>query len=397
MLKSGEMQPRTILFAGNFFFSIFTALAIYVTLPFLSSFMSDAYAGIIVSIGGAVSVVIFPFLPRLVARYGAQRLTVAFAITEMIAVSALAIVPSALTSTLFIIIGLAVIPLISYELDLLLEAISTERDSVARTRTAFLTSWNFGSLAAPLFLGMILANSSEYGRVFLVAAMVLVPFIMLFTGRRLPAATVPKLTHMQDTFVCISHDRDFSAVTIAHFLLYLFYIWAPLYVPIYLHDSLGIPWSELGWMFSVMLIPYALIEYPAGWVADRYLGDKKLMLAGFIIAGLALASFGMLSSESPLLLILCILVSSRVGAALVESMTEGHFFRRVTEQDINTMSIFRGIWPLANVVGPIVGSLILFYGDFHAFFTITGGFIILAGSIATLRIKDYRPQEAECH
>ncbi|MFA6503162.1 MAG: MFS transporter [Candidatus Paceibacterota bacterium] len=390
------MHPRTILFIGNFFFSIFTALAIYVTLPFLSSFMSDTAAGLVVSFGGIISVAIFPFLPRLVARYGAQRLTVAFTAAEMIAVSALAIVPSAFAGALFIILGLAVLPLISYELDLLLEAISTEKSSVARTRTAFLTSWNFGSLAAPLLLGLILANSNEYGRVFLVAAVMLVPFLALFAGHKLPAATVPKITHMQDTLVCISHDRDFSAVTIAHFLLYLFYIWAPLYVPIYLHDSLGIPWSELGWMFAVMLIPYALVEYPAGWVADRYLGDKKLMLAGFIIAGLALASFGMLSPKSPLVLILFILVGSRVGAALVESMTEGHFFRRITEQDINSMSIFRGIWPLANVIGPIVGSLILYYSDFQTFFALTGGFIILAGSIATLSIKDYRPQEATC-
>jgi MFS family permease len=391
MLKSSEMNSRTILFVGNFFFSIFTALTVYVTLPFLSSFMPETYTGLVVSAGGVLAIIVFPFLPRLVARYGAQQLALVFALVEMVTLLALAAAPSALAGALLVIVAIAVQPFISYELDLLLEASSTEQSMVGRVRTAFLTAWNFGALAAPLLLGALLANSNEYGRIFIAAAAILVPFVVLFAARSLPKGTPPHISHMQDTLVCISHDRDFFAVTFAHFLLYLFYIWAPLYVPVYLHTVLGIPWSELGWMFSVMLIPYALIEYPAGWIADRYLGDKKLMLAGFLIAGLALASFSVLSSSSSLAYVLFLLVSSRVGAALIESMTEGHFFRRITDQDINTMSIFRGIWPLANVIGPIVGSLILYYGSFQLFFLLTGGFTIIAGTIATLRIQDFQP------
>jgi len=395
MLKSEEMHPRMILFASNFFFSMFTALTIYVTLPFLSSFMPDAYAGFVVAMGGVIAVAVFPFLPRLGDRYGAQRLVLVFTVAEMLSILALAIFPGALADTIFIILALAMQPFVSYELDLLLEAVPTEKSMVGRVRTIFLTAWNVGALAAPLLLGALLANSNNYGRVYLAAAAVLIPCIILLNSRNLPKASAPKLSHMQDTLVCISHDRDFSAVTFAHFLLYLFYIWAPLYVPIYLHSVLAIPWSELGWMFSLMLIPYALVEYPAGWVADRFLGDMKPMLAGFLIAGLALASFSLLSPSSPLILVLVILISSRVGAALIESMTEGHFFRRISDQDINTMSIFRGIWPLANVIGPVVGSLILYFGNFQIFFLLTGGFLVVAGSIATLRIQDFHPEEAE--
>jgi MFS family permease len=281
-------------------------------------------------------------------------------------------------------------PFIYYELDLLLEATMIEKDTAARTRTIFLTAWNFGALAAPLLLGALLANSNEYGRVFLAAAAMLVPFVVLLAARNLPKGITPRLSHMKDTLVCMLHDRDLAAVTFAHFLLYLFYIWAPLYVPVYLHDVLGISWSNLGWMFSIMLVPYALLEYPAGWVADRFFGDKELMFAGFIIAGGALALFGVLSSTSSLAFILFILVASRVGAALIESMTEGHFFRRVSNEDINSMSVFRGIWPLANIIGPIVGSCILFFGSYQLFFLLTGGFIVLFGAGATLFIRDFR-------
>ncbi|MCX6790148.1 MAG: MFS transporter [Candidatus Kaiserbacteria bacterium] len=382
------MHPRVIIFVGNFFFSMFTSLIIYILLPFLSSFMPEAYTGLVVALGGLVAVIGFPFLPGLVARYGAQELALLFGIAEMIALFALAAAPGAIAGSFLIIIAVALQPFISYELDLLLEATTTEKETAGRVRTIFLTAWNFGALAAPLLLGALLVNSNDYSKIFIAAAALLTPFVVLFAARSLPKGVTPKISHMQDTLVCMAHNRDLAAVTFAHFLLYLFYIWAPLYVPIYLHDVLSIPWSELGWMFSIMLIPYALLEYPAGWLADKYLGDKKLMYVGFIFAGLALASFSVLSASSSLLLILVILICSRIGAALIESMTEGHFFRRVSAQDINSMSIFRGIWPLANIVGPIVGSFILFFGNFQILFAVTGAFILITGIAATSLIQD---------
>ena len=198
---------------------------------------------------------------------------------------------------------------------------------------------------------------------------------------------------MRETFVCVSRDRDLFAGTFGHFLLYAFFIWASFYTPAYLHNVLGIPWSDLGWMFAVMLIPYAVIEYPAGWLADRFFGDKEMMSVGFMIAGGALASISLLTPTSPLFLILLILVATRTGAALVESMTEGHFFRRVSERDVNSIGIFRAMWPLANLIAPIIGSGILFFGNYETLFIVTGGFIALAGVGTTLYITDFRPMQ----
>lgn len=384
------MNPRVILFFGNFFFSVSTAISVYILLPFLSSYMAEAFTGLVVATGGALSLALFFILPTWEARYGAQRLALIFGTIEMIALLALSVAPEAVVGTILIIMTLALQPCISYGLDLLLEAASTEHDRVGRIRTAFLTAWNIGALAAPLLLAALLVNTNEYSRVFIAAAAMLVPFIVLFAGRTLPATAVARPSHMRDTLVCIARDRDFSAITFAHFLLYLFYIWAPFYVPVYLHNVLGLPWSELGWVFSLMLVPYVLLEYPAGWLADRFIGDKELLVAGFVIAGTSLATLSILTPNSSILLILAILVASRVGTALIEGMTEGHFFRRVNADDINSISFFRSVWPLANTVAPLVASALLFYGSFSAFFLITGCFIALAGTLATLRITDIR-------
>ncbi|MDP2665388.1 MAG: MFS transporter [bacterium] len=385
------MQPRVVLFVGNFFFAMFSALTTYIMLPFLSAFMPAAYTGLVIAGGALVALILFPLQPRLVARYGAQQLALLFAIAEMITMFALAIAPGAIAAAMLVALSVSLQPFLYYELDLLLEATVAEEGTTGRVRNLFLTAWNVGGLAAPLLMGALLAGSNNaYSRVFLASAAALVPFVVLFAVRRIPKGSAPKLSHMFDTLACIMHDRDLAAVTVGHLILYFFYIWAPLYVPAYLHIVLGIPWSSLGWMFSVMLVPYVLIQYPAGWLADKMLGDKELMLAGFLVAGAALASISLLSPTSSLGLIVSILVLSRIGAALIESMTEGHFFRRVSERDINSISVFRGVWPLANLIAPVTGSIILFFGSYHLLFVLTGAFVAIAGAIATLFIRDFR-------
>ncbi|MEK7604773.1 MAG: MFS transporter [Patescibacteria group bacterium] len=385
------MSSRVIIFFGNFFFSVSTALSIYVLLPYLTTYMSEAYTGLVIATGGFVALILFFLLPKWEGRYGAQQLVLGLAALEMFSFLALAVAPSAFAGTLFVISAFALQPCVFYGLDLLLEATGSDVSDTGRVRTAFLTAWNIGALTAPLLLSAVLINSNDYGRVFVVAAGMLVPFIVLLAAQKLPQiARGHAVTSMKKTLVCISHDRDFSAVTFAHFLLYLFYIWAPLYTPMYLHSVLGFPWSSLGWIFAIMLIPYVVLEYPAGWLADRYLGDKEMMFVGFVLAGGSLAALSVLTPDSSIYLVLGILFLSRVGAALVEGMTEGHFFRRMTATDINSMSFFRGVWPLAFTIGPLVASLIFFFGNFQLFFILTGCFIMITGVVTTLLIKDFR-------
>lgn len=390
VLCSTTMRPRVILCIANFFYSVLVALTIYILLPYLTLFVSATYAGLVVAVGGLVAVILFPFVPRLVARYGAQQLALVFALLEMIALFAVAAAPGAVASIFLIILMVALQPFISYQLDLLLESTDVAEGMMGRVRAMFLTAWNTGIFIAPLLISALLSNSEAYGRVFIAAGAALVPFIVLFAARDLPKASPSAHVPMVDSLACILKDSDLAAVTFGHLVLWLFYVWAPLYVPIYLHNVLGISWESLGWIFSVMLIPYVLIEYPAGLIADRYVGDKEMMLVGFLVAGASLASISLITATTPLILILFILLMSRTGAALIEGMTEGHFFRRVAAGDVNSMSIFRGVWPLAYVIGPIIGSAVLFFGSYPMLFLLTGGFIAIAGATATLRIKDFR-------
>lgn len=383
------MQPRTVLTFGNFLLAISATLVNYVLLSYLASFIPSAYLGFVIAAGAALTVASLPFLPNIVTRYGAQKIVFYLVFTEMLMLFAVAGMPHTIISAAFVILVLSLQPLIYYALDLLLEA-TIDGDSAGRARTFFLTGGNTGAVIAPLIIGMLLANTENYSSVFFAAAISSVLFIVLFSARQLPKNSPPTLYRVRDTLVHIARHRDLAAVTVGHFILYLFYMWASFYIPLYLHIVLGMSWSTLGWIFSLVLIPYVLIEYPAGWLADRVLGDKEMMFAGFIIAGLALASVSTLTAASSLTQVFWTLIIMRAGAALIESMTEGHFFRRVSEKDIVSVSVFRGVWPFANIVAPIVASCILFLGNYQILFMLTGGFIAIVGAGTTLFIRDFR-------
>lgn len=384
------MHPRTILATANFFIAIAATLVNYTLISYLSTFIPATYIGFVIATGAALAIVSFLFLPRIVARYGAQRLALYFIFAEMLMLLAVAAVPSTFISALLVILVISIQPLIYYELDLLLEATIENANITGRVRTLFLTGGSFGALSAPLLIGVLLADTENYTYIFLAAAAALAPLIALFAAGKLPVGDAPKPSHVHDTLKHLTRNRDLAAVTFGHFLLYLFYVWAPLYIPVYLHAVLGIPWSTLGWMFSIMLIPYLVIEYPAGWLADKILGDKELMVAGFLIAGSALTAVSTITPYSSPLYILTILLATRIGAALIESMTEGHFFRRVSEKDLFSVSVFRGVWPLASIIAPLSAGLILYASDYQTFFVLTGMFVATTGVASSFLIRDFR-------
>ena len=159
------MHPRVTLSVGNFFFSIFSSLVGIILLPYLSAFMPTAYAGFVVALGAVGAVALFPFLPRVVERYGAQQIALIFSLAEMVVLFALATVPGAVAGILLMAVAMAIQPFLSYEFDLLLEATIVDENTTGRVRAVFRTAYNTAALAAPLLLGALLANSNDYGRV----------------------------------------------------------------------------------------------------------------------------------------------------------------------------------------------------------------------------------------
>jgi MFS family permease len=382
------MKSLGLLSVGNFFATAHFFLIIYILVPYLATLMPAHTAGLAVSFGAIVTLVLFPFMPKLVRTYSPQRVAVVLAVLEAGVLLSLSFYPSALLAVVLASLACAVPPLIVYQLDVLLEATVRNEQETGRIRTIFLTSSNIALLVTPLVIGFLLGYSDNYGRVFSFAALTLLPFILLMGAKKLPHIVLPVYKNVTDACVCVVRDADLRAVAASNATLQFFFHLAPLYIPLYLHTVLGFPWTTLGWMFAVMLIPFVLLEYPAGYLADTKFGDKKLLVLGFIITGISFAAVGLITRETSMPVILLILVGTRIGAALVEAMTESHFFRRVSEEDVNTVGIFRVMRPGGALIAPIVGTLLLSVSSYSVFFAVTGTLVLVAGLASALSIRD---------
>ena len=345
--------------------------------------------GLVISTGAAVALLTLPFAPLLIEKIGSQKLAFVLVCGQGVVLFSLASSPTLSAAIALVALLFAMTPLISYCLDLLLEATVINEGVTGEVRTLYLTAYNFGAALIPFSFIFLLGATEDYARVFLVAGISIVPLALLIGLAKLPRVQPFTLSSITDAARCVLGDKDIVAVSIASFALHLFFTWSPLFIPLYLHLEIGIPWGELGWILALGLLPYAIVEYPAGLFADKY-GDKILMVAGFLIAGTGLALVGTITKETSLLGIVAILVTTRVGSAFAEAMTESHFFRRVSERDLRTVSAYRILWPVASLIAPIAAGFLLALGGFGLMFVCIGFSIAFIGGGAALRIRELK-------
>lgn len=388
------MHVRWTLALANFLSVGHFYLVTYILGPYLGTMLPAEYVGLVVAVGAVVTLLIFPHVPAILRRVSVRRFAIIVGLIQTSLFSTLVLFPIPAVALVAIALTGALSPFIAYALDLLLEATMQSESVTGKVRTAFLTAGNIPLLAAPIIIALLLDGGAEYSRVFTAAALSLVPFIVLMSLARIPEGEPPSYHRLRDVFRCAMGNSDLRGTFLANFVLQVFYHLAPLYISLYLFTVVGIPWDTLGWMFAVMLIPFVLIEYPAGVEADRH-GDRNLMALGFLTTGSAFALVGFLSIGSSLLLVLTILVISRIGAALVEAMTEGHFFRSVTDRDPTTVELFRMMRPVAALISPLLGSVLLYFGGYLTLFLVSGILISVLGLYASFSIRNVCCREAE--
>jgi MFS family permease len=126
-----------------------------------------------------------------------------------------------------------------------------------------------------------------------------------------------------------------------------------------------------------------LFEIPAGFLADKYFGEKEMLIIGLFIIFLSSILFSLIKVASPLVWA-AVLFFSRIGAALVESMRDTYFFKKVSSKDIGFINIFRMTNPIGYATGTAFGALFLLFLPINYLFLvfailITPAFYFVAG------------------
>jgi len=366
------------LYATNFLFALHSYIVAYVGSSFLAQFLPDNLIGLTYVAGAAVGLLSFAVFPHLLRHMSLRLAFLLVVVLEVLVFMGLTMEQSTLVSLLLFIAYLVLYPLGFYCLDVLLERLTKVEHITGTLRGIMLTTMNAGLIVSPLLAGSLLV-ADVYNSVFLAGALILVPVAALIvfglphtSAADTPRSRVPLLTSLS----CVSKSRNVRRILSLHLLLHTFFAFMVIYMPLYLHEHIGFSWPDIGLMLAVALLPYVLIEFPAGRIADRYIGEKEMLILGFIIAAGAVTAMA-LTESTALVVWGGLLFMTRVGAALIESMSETYFFKKVSAEDTHTISFFRMIQPVSYLVGPALGTAALFLADFQALFLTLAGLLAL--------------------
>ncbi len=374
------------IFFSTVFISLNYGALMYVNSTYLGTYFQPLAVTILFFLGYILNIGLFFLTPALLARFSKERILFSFILITLGATYWLSIAtdPFAIATAFVIYQGLMV--MLYWCLDIFLEE-KSENQYTGEVRGIYYTFVNAGIAAGPLIV-TLLASIGDHRPLYKIAALILLlPLAMSWRGLKSQPHWHAKLgpSKVSLSFRAWWRKRNIRAVTLARLILEIFYGVMVVYTPLYLHGVLGFEWGDLGIIFTVALLPFVFLEWPAGELADRLIGEKELMSIGFFITGTALLVMPFLGKN--FLSWIMILFISRIGAALIEIMTETYFFKKISAEDTGILSIFRLVRPTGLMLGAALGCVVLYSFSFPAIFFALG-IIILFGLKESLYLKD---------
>lgn len=354
-------KSLTLLYLLGTILAVATALPAYIQSSFLGTMFSLSWVSIFFASANLVTIIAILFFPRLIKKLGNILTTEFILILFILSLLGMSLFTNpAIIFFIFLLLNISS-NLIWINMDILVENFS-ENATTGLTRTIYFTAINLGWIIAPTLSSYIVGNGGYYW-VFMAAAICLIPFlIILIKNSSLIRCTENyQIKTIKQSFRALWNNSNLRGIFFIAFLLNIFFSSAVVYIPIYLHLNLGFDWATMGIMFSVMLLPFIIFEIPAGWLADKFWGEKEILTTGISIIILALLLFFSVK-ELNAWLWGAMLFFSRVGASLVEAMRETYFFKIVDAKDISYINFFRITGPLGYLAGTVLaGIIIIFY------------------------------------
>lgn len=382
-----ESNQRKIVYLAGFLFSLSLALTSYVNSTLLESVIGPKYVGLIYILASSITILFLFEIPRLLSRIGNRKTVLITSLLSGLSFLALARASGALAIILAFIIYFLCTTFVNTSLDIFLEHYSTGH-SIGKYRGLYLVICNVAWVIAQALSGDII-GSGTLRSIFVAAGVFMfsVTLVFLFTMREFQDPAYDDFPILR-TVTTFFKNRSLSRIYVINFILKFFYAWMIIYTPIYLNRYIGLSWEQIGIVFTVMLLPFVLVEFPLGQMSDR-IGEKKFLVLGFLIAAGTTALLPFINSPGVAIWAI-VLFASRVGAAMIEVMSESYFFKSVNERNDDEIGLFRNTGPLSYVIAPLIAIpvLVLVPSFKEIFFVLSA--ILMVGFFMALRLRDVK-------
>ncbi len=386
-LSKFKGSSLSVLYTIGFIFALCTAIPSYISSSFLSSLVGEKSIGFVYVVSSLFIILFFLFVPKLLKKYGNYKTIFAFSLINLATLLGLAFFNNTyLLLVCFIITGISGV-IVGLGLDIFIEHDSSNL-TTGNIRGVYLTCVNLAWLISPFLTGL-LVGVANYSKVFFVSAiiMIVVTLIISYNLKDFKDREYKKFDFIK-TLKEMWARIDVRCIMIVYFLLQFFFALMVIYTPIYLHFYIGFDWFTIGIIFTIMLLPFIFLEIPLGKLADQRFGEKEMLSIGFIIMAIFASIIPFIIGKDFWIWALLLFVT-RIGAAMVQVMSDTYFFKNIGERDANFISIYRMMAPLAYIIAPALATLFLMkFKLAHLFFLL--GFLMLFGLRYSLAIKDTR-------
>lgn len=373
MMKS--FKSLLVLCVAVLLVSFHFAFVYFVNSTFLATFVGEDGVGFLYTIGALLNIGLFLLMPKMLRSKGNFKTLMTLIAIEAICLIGMAFSTWPLLSMILFIIHFAIPPLLIYCLDIFLEH-ETLRDMVGSVRGIYLTLINIPYVITPFIVGLILINP-DYWKVYLISTAFLLPFVILVASyfKKFKDPIYPSI-ESKEVVSSFFNNKSLIDIVVDNFLLQLFYGWMVIYMPLYLRDHIGFEWSEIGLMFSIMLLPFILFQIPVGKIEDKNHDEKDVLIIGFTIIAGALMLIPFID-EPNFVLWTAVLFVSRIGASIVEISCESYFFKHITPDNAPYISFFRMTRSFPYFVLPIIAAVSFYLFDFQYSFLVLAAIMLL--------------------
>ena len=310
-----------------------------------------------------------------------------FFMTQVIKISMvviLSIIPSSYFSIGLLIVYIVSSNLTYVELDSILESFSIDNMS-GRIRGMYLAVSNLGYVIGPILSTQILGKSG-FANVFVMLVIVnsVIFIISLITLRNIKHDP-SRISDVKSLLLKVFKNKNISSIYWIAIIFDFFYALMIVYTPLYLLGQ-GLSWEKIGIIFTFMQLPFILLQYPTGFLADKKLGEKELMIISLMIIGFSTSWIYFVHSSS-LLIWSIIMVSTRIGAAILETLRDSYFYKQIDGHDIDMIDFFRTSGSMGFMLATPVAFIILLFFPMGYIF-LFAGLIMFLGIIPAIMLKD---------
>ena len=367
------------LYAANLILIFVSVMTSFVNAVFLSEFMTDAQVGLVYAAGSGFGLIVFLFVSRVLKKIGNYHLMFLFLVINAVSLAIMPHATNAVQAICLFLLHFITLPILFYSIDIFLEAaLDNNESSTGTKRGLLLTLIGLVAAVAPLVMSIAIPDSGSFVYVYTLAAIAILP-VLAIIRINLKQFSDPGYGEL-DIFAAIRSfwiQQDIRNVYLASLTLNMFFAFTVVYLPLYLIGEVGLSWDELGIMLSIGILAYLIFEYPVGYVADNYTGEKEFMALGFTILIITTASVAFMTTSNFVYWTMLMFIM-RIGASIVEVTTESYFFKKTKSSDAQIISFFRTTRPASYIIVTLVGGLALLYIPFNLLFVVTAAIFIPA-------------------